>query len=92
MKSYKYTNIKTGKDWSVINIIRKITAVIISSVIMISFVAFAPQGSAKTYVNVITASAADSMKKPVLIKRQAYSNKIEAGVKNLTSFSSKTTF
>ena len=52
---------------------------------MISFVAFAPQGSAKTYVNVITASAADSMKKPVLIKRQAYSNKIEAGVKNLTS-------
>ncbi len=59
---------------------------------MISFVAFAPQGSAKTYVNVITASAADSMTKPVLIKRQAYSNKIEAGVKNLTSFSSKTTF
>ena len=59
---------------------------------MISFVAFAPQGSAKIYVNVITASAADSMKKPVLIKRQAYSNKIEAGVKNLTSFSSKTTF
>ena len=59
---------------------------------MISFVAFAPQESAKTYVNVITASAADSMKKPVLIKRQAYSNKIEAGVKNLTSFSSKTTF
>lgn len=54
---------------------------------MISFVAFAPQGSAKIYVNVITASAADSMKKPVLIKRQAYSNKIEAGVKNLTSFS-----
>ena len=47
---------------------------------MISFVAFAPQGSAKTYVNVITASAADSMTKPVLIKRQAYSNKIE--VKN----------
>ena len=47
---------------------------------------------AKTYVNVITASAADSMTKPVLIKRQAYSNKIEAGVKNLTSFSSKTTF
>ena len=42
---------------------------------MISFVAFAPQGSAKTYVNVITASAADSMKKPVLVKRQAYSNK-----------------
>lgn len=35
---------------------------------MISFVAFAPQGSAKTYVNVITASAADSMTKPVLIK------------------------
>lgn len=59
---------------------------------MISFVAFAPQGSAKTYVNVITASAADSMTKPVLIKRQAYSNKIEAGVKNLTSFSPKTTF
>ena len=59
---------------------------------MISFVAFAPQESAKTYVNVITASAADSMKKPVLIKRQAYSNKIEAGVKNLTRFSSKTTF
>mgnify|MGYP003246029318 CR=1 FL=1 len=50
---------------------------------MISFVAFAPQGSTKTYVNVITASAADSMTKPVLIKRQAYSNKIEAGVKNL---------
>ena len=65
---------------------------IISSVIMISFVAFAPQESAKTYVNVITASAADLMTKPVLIKRQAYSNKIEAGVKNLTSFSSKTTF
>ena len=62
---------------------------IISSVIMISFVAFAPQGSAKTYVNVITASAADSMTKPVLIKRQAYSNKIEAGVKNLATFSSK---
>ena len=59
---------------------------------MISFVAFAPQESAKTYVNVITASAADLMTKPVLIKRQAYSNKIEAGVKNLTSFSSKTTF
>ena len=59
---------------------------------MISFVAFAPQESTKTYVNVITASAADSMTKPVLIKRQAYSNKIEAGVKNLTSFSSKTTF
>ena len=59
---------------------------------MISFVAFAPQGSTKTYVNVITASAADSMTKPVLIKRQAYSNKIEAGVKNLSSFSSKTTF
>ena len=59
---------------------------------MISFVAYAPQESAKTYVNVITASAADSMTKPVLIKRQAYSNKIEAGVKNLTSFSSKTTF
>ena len=36
---------------------------------MISFVAFAPQGSAKTYVNVITASAADSMTKPVLIKK-----------------------
>ena len=54
---------------------------------MISFVAFAPQESAKTYVNVITASAADLMTKPVLIKRQAYSNKIEAGVKNLTSFS-----
>lgn len=59
---------------------------IISSVIMISFVAFAPQGSAKTYVNVITASAADSMTKPVLIKRQAYSNKIEAGVKISPAF------
>ena len=38
---------------------------------MISFVAFAPQGSAKTYVNVITASAADSMKKPVLIRSRS---------------------
>ncbi len=63
-----------------------------SAVTITGFAAFAPQNTTNTYVNTITASAAHSMAKPVLVKKQAYSNKIEAGVKNLTSFSSKTTF
>ncbi|WP_294102644.1 C40 family peptidase [uncultured Ruminococcus sp.] len=51
-----------------------------------------PQETGIACVNVITASAERTLTTPVAVKKQAYSNKIELGVKNINSFSSQTTF
>ena len=63
-----------------------------SAVTMTGFAAFMPQETGTACVNVITASAEQTLTTPVAIKKQAYSNKIELGVKNINSFSSQTTF
>ncbi len=63
-----------------------------SAVTMTGFAAFMPQETGIACVNVITASAERTLTTPVAVKKQAYSNKIELGVKNINSFSSQTTF
>lgn len=63
-----------------------------SAVTMTGFAAFMPQETGIACVNVITASAEQTLTTPVAVKKQAYSNKIELGVKNINSFSSQTTF
>lgn len=63
-----------------------------SAVTMTGFAAFMPQETGIACVNVITASAEQTITTPVAVKKQVYSNKIELGVKNINSFSSQTTF
>lgn len=63
-----------------------------SAMTMTGFAAFMPQETGTACVNVITASAEQTLTTPVAVKKQAYSNKIEIGVKNINSFSSQTTF
>lgn len=63
-----------------------------SAVTMTGFAAFMPQETGIACVNVITASAEQTLTTPIAVKKQAYSNKIELGVKNINSFSSQTTF
>lgn len=63
-----------------------------SAVTITGFAAFMPQETGIACVSVITASAEQTLTTPVAVKKQAYSNKIELGVKNINSFSSQTTF
>lgn len=63
-----------------------------SAVTITGFAAFMPQETGIACVNVITASAEQTLTTPIAVKKQAYSNKIELGVKNINSFSSQTTF
>ena len=65
---------------------------ILSAVTITGFSAFAPQEAVRTYTSVITASAEKSLTVPVLTQNQAYSNKIEVSVKNLSAYDSKTNF